>query len=100
MKALTLLEAGLSMGLLHVIAGPDHLSALATLSVGSSWTAVWMGVRWGLGHSSGLLVVAVVFVAAKGDIDLRSIGRYFDIVVGIFMICVGIYGLFQLLRLL
>ena len=33
----TLVYTGFSLGLLHVLAGPDHLSALAALSVGSSY---------------------------------------------------------------
>jgi hydrogenase/urease accessory protein HupE len=35
----SLIITGCSMGLIHVLAGPDHLSALAALSVGSSWKA-------------------------------------------------------------
>lgn len=99
MNTVQLVSAGLSMGLLHVVAGPDHLSALAALSVGSSWKAVWMGIRWGIGHSSGLIVVAILFIAAKGDIDLRTIGRYFDMIVGFFMIGIGCFGLIQLIKI-
>ena len=99
MQTIQLINAGLSMGLLHVIAGPDHLSALAALSVGSSWKAVWMGIRWGIGHSSGLIVVAIIFIAAKGDIDLRTIGRYFDMIVGFFMIGIGCFGLVQIWKI-
>ncbi len=40
-----LVFTGFMMGLLHVAAGPDHLSALATLAVGSSWKALSLGVR-------------------------------------------------------
>jgi hypothetical protein len=48
-----LIYTGVLMGVIHVLAGPDHLSALATLSVGSSWRAALLGVRWGIGHSTG-----------------------------------------------
>ena len=48
-----LINLGVAMGIIHVLAGPDHLSALATLSVGSSWRAILLGVRWGVGHSLG-----------------------------------------------
>lgn len=30
--------------------GPDHLSALALLSVGNTFRAFVLGVRWGIGH--------------------------------------------------
>ena len=94
MKTFDLITVGLSMGILHVVAGPDHLSALAALSVGNSWRAVWMGIKWGLGHSTGL--VAIMFIAAKGDIDLRALGKSFDFVVGLFMIGIGLHGFLQL----
>ncbi|GAB9476046.1 hypothetical protein Gpo141_00013119, partial [Globisporangium polare] len=34
---LKLALTGMFFGLIHVLTGPDHLSALATLSAGSSW---------------------------------------------------------------
>lgn len=43
-----LIATGFTMGVLHVVAGPDHLSALATLAVGSSWKAMTLGVSYGL----------------------------------------------------
>jgi hydrogenase/urease accessory protein HupE len=42
--AYSLIATGFTMGVLHVVAGPDHLSALATLAVGSSWKALTLGV--------------------------------------------------------
>lgn len=110
---------GVAMGSLHVLAGPDHresdrlpslpptqaspVSALATLSAGSSYRAFSVGVRWvvppppltasdfcqGLGHSSGLVAVAALFVVLKGDLDLRAVGRYRDWLVGVFMLLIG-----------
>ena len=54
--ARSLCVTGASLGMLHVLAGPDHLSALAALSVGNSWRALTLGVRWGIGHSTGICV--------------------------------------------
>jgi hypothetical protein len=45
-RAQYLVAKGIGFGALHVLAGPDHLSALATLSVGSSYTAFSVGIRW------------------------------------------------------
>ena len=39
-----------SPGAGHVLTGPDHLSALAMLSVGTTFRAFVTGVRWGIGH--------------------------------------------------
>eukprot|EP01038_Epipyxis_sp_PR26KG_P013122 gene13122-17588_t len=94
-----LIQTGLSLGLLHVLAGPDHLSALAALSVGSSWKAFSLGFRWGLGHSSGLIVVAVIFISLKGELDLKRLGRYCDLLVGLFMVLLGCYGVVGAIRI-
>ena len=88
-----LIETGLFLGFLHVALGPDHLSALATLSVGSSFKAFSLGVRWGLGHSTGLVTIAVAFIAMKGNIDLRRLAGYINVVLGIFMMVIGCSGI-------
>ena len=93
-----LIATGFTLGLLHVLAGPDHLSALAALSVGSSWRAFTLGFRWGIGHSTGLVVVAVIFISMKGELDLRKIGRYCDLLVGLFMIGLGAFGVLGAIR--
>ena len=93
-----LMATGVSLGVLHVLAGPDHLSSLAALSVGNSWKAFSLGFRWGLGHSSGLIVVAVVFILLKGNLDLKLLGRYCDTLVGAFMILLGLYGVLAALQ--
>eukprot|EP01032_Pedospumella_encystans_P031734 gene31734-35823_t len=94
----TLASTGFTLGLLHVLAGPDHLSALAALAVGTSWRAFMLGFRWGLGHSTGLVCVAIIFIGLKGDLDLRTLGRYCDTLVGIFMIGLGCYGVLGALK--
>lgn len=59
----------------HVLTGPDHLSALAMLSVGTTFRAFVLGVRWGVGHSLGLFLVAVVFFLSSQQLDLDRVGR-------------------------
>ncbi len=62
------------MGIVHVLTGPDHLSAIATLSVNvGNFQAFWYGFRWGVGHSIGLVVVASIFIA------IENLGSYNDV---------------------
>lgn len=82
-EAARLVGLGLVMGFVHVLSGPDHLSALATLSVGSTWRAFFLGVRWGLGHSTGLVLMALVFGAFDGELDLGRLAVFCDWVVGL-----------------
>ena len=59
------------LGVVHVLTGPDHLSALATLSANvGHFQAFWYGVRWGVGHSIGLLLVGSILVIV--DLTQRS----------------------------
>lgn len=104
-----------TMGVVHVLTGPDHLSAIATLSAnaGSIQRAAGYGIRWGLGHSVGLVVVASVFIALEnarehttsdGDTDTddeksieipERIETLAECLVGMFLLALGSYGLYQ-----
>jgi hypothetical protein len=85
--------------MVHVMTGPDHLSALATLSANSSALhALCLGVRWGIGHSTGLLVVGIIFIAATVNNQAshvnvpQSLSTGFESLVGVFMLILGAYG--------
>ena len=88
---------------MHVLTGPDHLSALATLSanVPNTQHAAWLGIRWGIGHSTGLLLVAILLLAFNNhpvdDEDTIEVPRYlslfFETLVGFFLIFLGTYGI-------
>eukprot|EP00802_Teleaulax_amphioxeia_P008207 Tamp_08215.p1 GENE.Tamp_08215~~Tamp_08215.p1 ORF type:complete len:372 (+),score=32.91 Tamp_08215:390-1505(+) len=82
---------GGGLGLIHVLTGPDHISAIATLSVGGSYKAFWLGVRWGLGHSIGLLLMFVVFLEFGKRFIAHDgpVGFWADLIVGVFMIGLG-----------
>ena len=89
-----LIGVGIGLGVIHVLTGPDHVSAIVTLSVGGSFRAFWLGVRWGLGHSVGLLLMYSVFVefgssALQGNSTMAVLAHA---TVGVFMIVLGITG--------
>ncbi|TYZ56022.1 hypothetical protein PybrP1_003783, partial [[Pythium] brassicae (nom. inval.)] len=88
----TIISTGLLLGIVHVITGPDHLSALIVLSAGSSWRSAQLGMRWGLGHSAGLIIVTAIFVAMGQELDIDSVGTYCDFIVGILMIALGLWS--------
>ncbi|KAE8970109.1 hypothetical protein PR003_g28288 [Phytophthora rubi] len=86
-----IISTGLLLGVVHVLTGPDHLSALAAMTTGSSWRAFALGIRWGCGHSIGLVVMALIFFAAGQTVDLDAVGSYLNYVVGFFMIALGLW---------
>ncbi|OQS04727.1 hypothetical protein THRCLA_03054 [Thraustotheca clavata] len=91
----TLVGTGILFGIIHVLTGPDHLSALATLSAGSSWRSFALGVRWGLGHSIGLVIMALFFILLDGKLNLDELTIVTDVIVGLFMIALGGYGMYN-----
>ena len=104
-----------ALGIVHVLTGPDHLSAIATLSVNvGNFRAFWYGVRWGVGHSIGLVSVGSIFIileniafdngsSSTNNSDNNS-SRVIEIpekienlaacFVGIFMLGLGSYNLY------
>ena len=51
---------GLIAGLIHVLTGPDHLTAIAPLAVRRPQRAWIPGLRWGFGHSAGVALVGLL----------------------------------------
>jgi ABC-type nickel/cobalt efflux system permease component RcnA len=88
-----IIGTGLLLGVVHVLTGPDHLSALIVLSAGSSWRSCQLGMRWGCGHSTGLVVVTAVFLAVNRHLDIERFGSYCDFMVGFLMIALGLWSL-------
>lgn len=71
------------------------VSALATLSVGSTYKAFALGIRWGLGHSTGLLLIAVIFLSLKdGQLNMHELEKYCSWIVGVFMMGMGLWSMY------
>ncbi len=90
--------AGLLAGVLHVFAGPDHLAALAPLSVRARRGAWLVGLRWGLGHSLGVLFVAGLAFGLRRAVDLEAFGSWGERLVGATLVVLGLWGLRTLWR--
>jgi len=94
----TVAVAGLLAGLLHVFAGPDHLAALAPLSLQARKRAWAVGLRWGIGHSSGVLVIAAIAFGLRQVLPLEELSGWGERLVGATMIVLGLWGLRSLFR--
>lgn len=52
------------------------MSAIAALTAGDHYAKAFAaGIRWGMGHSTGLFVVACIFLSLKGQLDLDKVRR-------------------------
>ena len=87
--------AGLLAGCLHTLTGPDHLAALAPLTVGPSRAQnALMGALWGCGHNTGQMLFGLAFVLLKDrlPIDMEIIGQWGQGIVGGTLVIIGIMG--------
>lgn len=90
---------GLLAGLAHVYVGADHLAALMPLAAGRRLKAAWLGLRWGVGHSVGVVIVAILLLAGrealKGRdiVDLEPVGEWGERLVGVLLIGLGALGI-------
>ena len=88
------LLTGSIAGLFHVLSGPDHLAAVAPLAADErrgGWVA---GFTWGVGHASGVVVVAVVAVMLREMLpSIDIISAWGERVVGAALIGIGLWAL-------
>ncbi len=91
--------SGLLAGSLHVVTGVDHMAALLPLSVGRRLRALGAGVRWGLGHSAGVLVIGLLAVLLRERFDVQAAGIWGERLVGVVLMALGALGVRRALRL-
>eukprot|EP00899_Mesostigma_viride_P002544 jgi/Mesvir1/12290/Mv00495-RA.1 len=89
---------GLATGCLHTLTGPDHLAALAPLTIGRSraMSAV-LGALWGGGHGTGQMLLGLVFLLFKDRIShmLPMLSRWSGTLVGLTLVAIGAVGVLE-----
>lgn len=86
---------GLGFGASHVLAGPDHLAAVAPIAGRSASRGAWVGVRWALGHSGG---VALAALAARWVLDaaaIEGLSSWSERLVGVALVALGLWGFYR-----
>lgn len=85
-----ILLLGLLLGIRHAL-DPDHLVAVTTIvsEYRNPLPAIWVGVSWGLGHTTTLFLVGVILLAVKIPMP-QNIALFFEFLVGIVLIILGI----------
>lgn len=89
------LFAGFLAGSAHVISGPDHLAALAPIALDSPKNARTLGIRWGVGHGMGVLILGGIGVATQHSFDLNLISNWSEFFVGMILIGVGGWAFYR-----
>ena len=90
---LTLITGALA-GVVHVLSGPDHLAAVTPMAIDArrrGWVSGW---TWGVGHASGVVLVAVIAVILRDVLPpIDAISAWSERIVGAALIAVGLWAL-------
>ncbi|KAF4366829.1 hypothetical protein F8388_013894 [Cannabis sativa] len=85
---------GFFAGCLHTLSGPDHLAALAPLSIGCSWIeSAAVGALWGCGHDAGQVIFGLIFLLLKDKLHIEIIRTWGTRVVGLTLLVIGAMGI-------
>ena len=84
---------GVLAGFIHVISGADHLIAMAPSAINSPKKALKNGLSWGLGHSSGVLLLAFLAIFIKDITPLNKFSNIAEFLVGISLLIVGVIAI-------
>ncbi|MBS9774931.1 MAG: sulfite exporter TauE/SafE family protein [Tenacibaculum sp.] len=93
------LLAGIAAAMLHVLAGPDHLAAVAPFAIERVKRAWKVGFLWGVGHLAGMLIIGFLFLLFKDLIPVEKISEYSEKFVGVLLILLGVWILFKVYRI-
>lgn len=92
--------SGLVAGVFHVLSGPDHLAAVAPLAASDRARSLRAGWTWGLGHASGVMVVAVLAVLLRDALPpIADVSAWGERLVGGALIALGLWSLSHAARL-
>ena len=89
MKAVIL--TGIVAGFVHVVSGADHLIAMAPAAINNPQKALKNSFSWGLGHSSGVLLLAFLAIFIKDITPLNKFSSIDEFLVGISLLIVGVF---------
>ena len=89
------LLAGLAAGFFHVLAGPDHLAAVAPIVADDDRVAWRAGLSWGLGHTAGVVLVGALLVAFRELLPIAALSAWSERLVGVALVAVGLWGLWR-----
>ena len=92
---LAALVLGILLGSKHSL-DPDHVVAVSTI-VGdykNPLRSFWVGISWGLGHTTTLLIIGIVIIALRLTIPERM-ALLFEFAVGVMLVGLGIQVIYS-----
>ena len=92
---MSVIVAGAIAGAAHVVTGPDHLAAVAPLIAERPHQGWRLGLRWGVGHGFGVLLLGLAGVLLRDQIDVDLLSSYSERLVGVLLIVIGVWALWR-----
>lgn len=80
---------GFAAGALHVVSGADHLVAIAPTALNRPRLALRDGFAWGLGHSTGVLILSAIAILLKDFAHIERMSSVAELIVGFALLVVG-----------
>jgi len=84
---------GMVAGFVHVVSGADHLIAMAPAVINNPQKALKNSFSWGLGHSSGVIFLALLAIFIKDIAPLNKFSNIAEFLVGISLLIVGVFAI-------
>jgi len=80
-------------GFVHVDSGVDHINAMVPAGINNPQKALKNSFSWGLGHSSGVPVLAFLAIFIKDITPLNKFSSIAEFLVGISLLIVGVFAI-------
>jgi ABC-type nickel/cobalt efflux system permease component RcnA len=92
---LAALALGILLGSKHSL-DPDHVVAVSTIvsEYKNPLRSFWVGISWGLGHTTTLLIIGIVIIALRLTIPERM-ALLFEFAVGVMLVGLGIQVIYS-----
>ena len=93
MSFMSILTFGFILGIKHSLE-PDHVIAVATTAGKTKklWRSTLTGVYWGIGHTTTLFLIGMLFIWMKGEVP-ESLSMTLEFGVGIMLVVLGVKSL-------
>ena len=92
---------GFLLGLKHAT-DADHVVAVSTIvsEYRNPWRSLWVGVSWGLGHTTPLLILGVVILLLRQTVldRYQAVAPVLEFGVGVMLVLLGVQVLWNLRR--
>ena len=92
---LAALVLGILLGSKHSL-DPDHVVAVSTIvsEYNNPLRSFWVGISWGLGHTTTLLIIGIVIIALRLTIPERM-ALLFEFAVGVMLVGLGVQVIYN-----